>query len=320
METSYTSIEDTAAAIAINMTTLPGDSEDSEEEQRTTAPSTATTRTPSPSAEDTVKYGPLLTFGIDDVQLSETEDQPTVKGNRNVNTFLTGIGNQKTINLNSRHLRNWAIREKMGARDGNKTSVCVAIADFVKQYRWMKAQGQGRDLQAMSDQDDGGGNNRIGGRGRKRSASLAASANKKARAKKCAESDKNDIFRSIAESTKTSAEATKSKNHALSYSALSVSLNPGQQGLDGAKNKKHKAMKGLKDHAFTDGNNARAPKIVEEDDIILWACSEGGGEHEGTEPSMTFEQLLQRLSQRGRLFSNGLVIEEACYQQIKKFA
>ena len=94
-----------------------------------------------PSAEEQLKYGPLFAFGIDDVKMSELEDQPTQKGTRNVPTCLIGIGNIKTVDITTKHLRNWGLREKMGTRNGTKTETCVAVVAFVKNYRRMKERG-----------------------------------------------------------------------------------------------------------------------------------------------------------------------------------
>ena len=94
-----------------------------------------------PTEENISKYGSLLPFVLDDVQLSNTEDQPSMKGKRNVNTCLVGIGTIKAIEISSKQLRNWALREKIGVRQGQKSDICNAIVAFVKEYRRKKARG-----------------------------------------------------------------------------------------------------------------------------------------------------------------------------------
>ena len=78
--------------------------------------SSASTMTATPTADDVLKYGLLFPYKIKDVKLSDQEDQPTMKGRRNTNTRLIGIGEIKTIQLDSKLLRNWGNREKMGLR------------------------------------------------------------------------------------------------------------------------------------------------------------------------------------------------------------
>ena len=56
-------------------------------------------------------------------------------------TCLISIGDIKVVDVTTKHLRNWALREKMGTRAGSKSETCVAIANFVKQHRRMKAKG-----------------------------------------------------------------------------------------------------------------------------------------------------------------------------------
>ena len=97
---------------------------------------------PGPSADDITKYGPLFALnGLQYVKLSEHEDQPSQKGSRNVNTRLIGIGDFKAADISFRHLRNWALREKLKTRQQGKGELCVAIAAYVKQHRLLQARG-----------------------------------------------------------------------------------------------------------------------------------------------------------------------------------
>lgn len=109
--------------------------------------STTSTRTmstsPAPTADDNIKYGALFPYTIADVKISDNEDQPTLKGRRNVNTRLIGIGDIETINVDAKQLRNWGNREKMGLRSGNKSQHAVAIVNFVVQHRRMLETGRG---------------------------------------------------------------------------------------------------------------------------------------------------------------------------------
>lgn len=95
-----------------------------------------------PTADDKSKFGPLFPFGIKDVKISAVEDQPTLKGVRNTNTRLIGIGDVPTIKMESKYLRNWGNREKMNLRNATKKDYCVAIVSFTEQHRRMQETGR----------------------------------------------------------------------------------------------------------------------------------------------------------------------------------
>ena len=80
--------------------------------------------------------------------------------------------------------------------------------------------------------------------------------------KRTSKDNKDDIFRMMAESTAKSANASEAKSEAISYSAMSISRDNAQRSLEAAKVKKKAAIKNLKHHSFTDGDNSRARKLV----------------------------------------------------------
>ena len=97
---------------------------------------------------------------------------------------------------------------------------------------------------------------RAGPTPRRKRKSSAASTNKKKK------SPTESIFRTIAESTAKSADATEAKSAAVSYASLSFARQNAEQALENAKKKKQSAKRGLKSHSFTAGNNSRARKII----------------------------------------------------------
>lgn len=94
-----------------------------------------------PSAQDIAKYGSLAPFALDDVKLSQKPDQPTVKGLRNIDTALIGVGNIKTTELGSKQIRDWANKFGIKIRATKKAEVCMALAEYVKKQREMLQRG-----------------------------------------------------------------------------------------------------------------------------------------------------------------------------------
>ena len=95
---------------------------------------------------EALKYGPLLSLSIDDVKLSDQADQISIKGVRNVMTYLIRIGDIKAADISAKQLQNWSLREQCGRRDGSKSDLCITIAAFVKEHRRLKERGM--DTQA----------------------------------------------------------------------------------------------------------------------------------------------------------------------------
>lgn len=60
-----------------------------------------------------IKYGSLFPFGIMDVRISATDDQPTAKGESSVNTQLIGIGAINTLKMDVKQIHNWGNWEEM---------------------------------------------------------------------------------------------------------------------------------------------------------------------------------------------------------------